>query len=86
MNVIKIIVLIVFALLVVIIAIQYYRCYTRAKEEKKPYECDFFKSAPKFIQPEEIHYRVKEGKCLEITDYGRKMGRREVDMVYCNQY
>lgn len=87
MKTLKIIGLIVLIIIVLVLSVQYYRCYTKGKEQakdnKKPFDCGFFSAKPKFIQPEEIRYRVREGKCYEITDYGRKMTRREVEMINC---
>lgn len=51
----------------------------------KPFECNPFSSTPDFFTPEEVRYKMREGKCYEITDYGKKLSYRQVGLSMCGE-
>lgn len=63
---------------------RYRKCRNRGEESGKVYECNPFCEEPSFLIPDEVKYQIKEGKCYEITDYGKKMSFREVGLEKCS--
>lgn len=85
-KIIKWSVIIVISLLVIWVLNSYRKCRKKGKESgKKLFECSPFSSEPEFLNPEEVRYKMREGKCYEITDYGRRMSFRQVGLSQCGE-
>lgn len=63
----------------------YRKCNRKGKESGKNFECNPFSSEPIVMIAEEVRYKMREGKCYEITDYGRRMSFRQVGLSQCGE-
>lgn len=69
---------------VIFIVYKYYQCKTKGDASGKIYECGLFKGKPTYIEPGETDYRKSQGKCYEVTEYGKRMSYKEVELELCN--
>lgn len=64
---------------------RYRKCKKKGEESRRVYECNPFANEPSFLNAEEVRWKILEGKCYEITDYGKKMSFREVEEIKCTE-
>lgn len=64
---------------------KYRKCKKKGEESGKIYECNPFSSEPTILTPDEVRYKMLEGKCYEITDYGEKLSYRQVGLSQCGE-
>lgn len=69
---------------VIFILYKYYQCMRTGNASKKIFDCGLFRGEPTYIEPGKTDYRKSGGKCYEVTEYGKRMSYKEVELEFCN--
>jgi len=68
---------------------RWYRCNGKGEDLQKitgkPFKCPFFCSEPTILEVQDTFHQMLEGKCYEVTDYGKEMNYRIVDLEACGE-
>lgn len=85
MKIIKWSIVFLLSALAIWFLLAYYKCKRKGDELGCVFECNPFSSNPEILVPQDPKYKMSEGKCYEITDYGKKMSFRQVGLSQCGE-
>lgn len=85
MNLLKIVLWIGLGFLVVSVFYKFYRCRQKGDESGKAFCCSLFSSEPEWLIALKEYTTMRQGKCYEITDYGKSMSYRQVELERCGE-
>lgn len=85
MKFIRILIWLSLGFLVMFILYRWYDCNRKGKEAGRAYRCPLFCKDPKFYEVQEVFHQMLEGKCYEVTDYGKAMSYRQVTLEECGE-
>lgn len=83
MQLLKIILWVTVGFLVVFVLYKFYRCREKGDESGKAFCCSLFSSEPTWLTALSTYNTMRQGKCYEITDYGRSMSFRRIELEMC---